>query len=65
MTFIYTNSKDRTYYLHKREIALKNGRIQPIHYFAKEINETTALETVPVGYQVSESKKGLPILKKA
>ena len=64
MAFSYTNSKDRTYFLHKKDTELKNGRVQTIYFFAKEVKEEGALDSVPAGYQVSESKNGLPVLKK-
>jgi len=63
MAFSFTNSKDRTYFLHKRDTTLKNGRTQTIYFFAKEIKEG-ALDAVPEAYMVSESKNGLPVLKK-
>ncbi len=63
MAFSFTNSKDRTYFLHKRETTLKNGRTQTIYFFAKEIKDGS-LDAVPEGYVVSESKNGLPVLNK-
>ena len=63
MAFSFTNSKERTYFLHKRETTLKNGRTQTIYFFAKEVKDG-ALDAVPAGYVVSESKNGLPVLKK-
>lgn len=64
MAFSFTNTKDRTYFLHKRDTTLKNGRTQTIYFFAKEIKDGS-LDAVPDGYMVSESKNGLPVLKKA
>jgi len=64
MAYSFTNSKDRTYYLHKRDTTLKNGRTQTIYFFAKEVKDG-AIDAVPAGYQVTESKNGLPVLKKA
>ncbi len=64
MAYSFTNSKDRTYFLHKRDTTLKNGRTQTIYFFAKEIKDG-AIDAVPAGYQVAESKNGLPVLKKA
>lgn len=64
MAFSYKNSKGNTYYLHKRETTLKNGRTQTIYFFAKEPKDG-AIDNVPQGYQVSESRNGLPVLKKA
>ena len=63
MAFSFTNSKDRTYFLHKRDTTLKNGRTQTIYFFAKEVKDGS-LDAVPEGYIVSESKNGLPVLKK-
>ncbi|MFQ5399374.1 MAG: hypothetical protein ACE5E7_07220 [Anaerolineae bacterium] len=64
MAYSVTNSKGRTYFLHKRETTLKNGRTQTIYFFAKEAKDG-ALDAVPTGYQVSETRNGLPVLKKA
>jgi hypothetical protein len=63
MAYSFKNSKDRTYYLHKRETTLKNGRQQTIYFFAKEVKDG-AIDDVPAGYTVSESRNGLPVLKK-
>ncbi len=65
MAFSYTNAKDRTYFLHNKETQLKNGRTQTIYFFAKDVREDDALDAVPEGYVVSETKNGLPVLKKA
>ena len=63
--YAYTNSKGRTYYLHTREVTLKNGRVQRIFFFARDVRDG-ALEEVPAGYQVIETKRtGMPVLKKA
>lgn len=64
MAYSYTNSKGRTYFLHSKVVELKGGRTQPLYYFAKEVGEG-ALDAVPEGKVVSESKNGLPVLKKA
>lgn len=65
MAFSYTNSKGQTYYLHKKDVTLKNGRQQTIYFFAREVREG-ALDEVPAGYQVVETQRtGMPVLKKA
>ena len=64
MAYSYTNSKDKTYILHSKTTVLKNGREQTIYFFGKEEKEG-ALDAVPEGYMVSESKNGLPVLKRA
>lgn len=64
MPFSFTNSKGKSYILHSKTTTLKNGNTQTIYYFAKEAKEGV-LEAVPEGYEVSESKNGLPVLKRA
>lgn len=63
MAFTYTNSRGTTYILHSRETTLTNGRKQTIYYFAKQAKEG-ALDAVPDGYEVSETRNGLPVLKR-
>ena len=63
MSYSVQNSKGTTYYLHQRETTLKNGRKQTIYFFAKEPKDGV-LDAVPAGYVVSETKNGLPVLKK-
>lgn len=63
--YSYTNSKSQTYYLHTREVTLKNGRVQRIFYFARDVREGQALESVPAGYEVMETERtGMPVLRK-
>ena len=64
MAYSYTNSKGKSYILHSKETTLKNGSTQTIYFFAKEVKDGS-LDAVPAGYQVSESKNGLPVLKRA
>ena len=64
--FSYTNKKGQTYYLHTREVTLKNGRKQRIFFFARDVRPDSALEAVPAGYTVMETARtGMPVLKKA
>lgn len=64
MAYKYTNSKGVTYILHNRNTELKNGRTQTIYFFARE-EKDGSLDAVPSGYEVKESRNGLPVLKKA
>jgi len=64
MAYTYTNDKGRTYILHSKTTTLKNGREQVLYFFAKDEREG-ALDAVPEGYRVAETKNGLPVLKKA
>ncbi len=63
MAFSYKNSKGTTYFLHASTRQLKSGAEQKLYFFSKEV-KTGALDAVPNGYQVVESKTGLPVLKK-
>jgi len=65
MAYSYTNSKGQTYYLHKKDVTLKNGRQQTIYFFARDVRDGS-LDAVPGGYQVVETERtGMPVLKKA
>ena len=64
MAFSHTNTKGVTYFLHSKVRELSSGKQQTLYYFAKEVKEG-ALDSVPAGYVVSETKNGLPVLKKA
>jgi len=64
MAYTYTNSKGTKYILHGRTTELKSGKTRTLYFFSKEEKEG-ALNAVPQGYVVSESKNGLPVLKKA
>lgn len=65
MAFSYSNSKGQTYYLHKKDVTLKNGRQQTIYFFAREVRDGS-LDAVPAGYTVVETQRtGMPVLKKA
>jgi hypothetical protein len=65
MAFSYQNAKGVTYYLHGKKVTLKNGRQQQIYFFARDVR-AEALNEVPAGYTVVETKRtGMPVLKKA
>lgn len=63
--FSYTNAKGQVYYLHTKDVTLKNGRVQTIYFFARDIREGS-LEAVPKGYEVMETKRtNMPVLKRS
>lgn len=62
--FSYTNAKGQEYFLHTKEVTLKNGRVQRIYYFARDVRPE-ALDAVPAGYEVMETKRtNMPVLKR-
>jgi len=63
MAYTFTNSKGNKYILHARVTTLKNGQQQTVYFFSREEKEG-ALNEVPNGRQVAESRHGLPVLKK-
>lgn len=66
MAFTHKNSKGDTYYLHGKDVTLRNGRKQRIFYFARAEKAGEALSEVPQGYAVGENQRtGLPFLSKA
>lgn len=64
MAFSFKNSRGKTYFLHGRTRDLKSGKKQTLYFFAKTEKEDT-LDAVPKGYEVIESKNGLPLLKRS
>ena len=64
MAFSHTNSKGATYILHGRSRVTSTGKTQTLYFFAKE-EKDGALDAVPEGYMVAETKTGLPVLKRA
>jgi hypothetical protein len=63
MAYSYKNSNGQTYYLHASKRTLKSGKQALLYFFSKEV-KAGALDSVPAGYVVAESKTGLPFLKK-
>jgi hypothetical protein len=63
MAYAYRNSKGKTYYLHCKTTISTSGKSRSIYFFAKEVG-AGALSSVPAGYIVSETKNGLPVLKR-
>ena len=65
MALAYKNSKDQTYFLHTKDVVLKNGRQQRIYFFGKQIKDG-ALDALPDGFLIKENlQTGLPVLKRA
>jgi hypothetical protein len=63
MAYKYKNSQGKTYTLHARETALNSGKTRKLYFFSKE-EQAGAIDKVPAGYEVSETKNGLPVLKR-
>ncbi len=62
----YTNSKGQDYFLHAKDVTLKNGRVQRIYFFAREIKAEGALAEIPAGKAVMETARtSMPVLKNA
>lgn len=59
-----SNKSGRTYYLHQRDVTLKNGRQQRIYFFAPT-QQDGVIDAVPEGFKVDENTRtGLPFLRK-
>jgi hypothetical protein len=62
MAYKHTNSKGKEYYLHSRSVGKGGGKL---YFFAKEVKEEGAEESLPDGYEIVENERtGLPTLKK-
>lgn len=57
----HINSKGVIYYLHARP-AVHGGKM--LYFFSKVVKDGVQKE-LPAGYVVSETRNGLPVLKKA
>ena len=64
MAYSFTNSKGKTYFLHRKEVTSKSGKTRDLFYFAGDLRPEFAIDAVPAGKQVVEMKSGLPVLKK-
>ncbi len=64
MAFSFKNSKGTTYYLHGKTSVTSTGKTRTLYFFAKEVKPEGSLDAIPAGYEVAESKTGLPVLKK-
>jgi hypothetical protein len=66
VAYEHTNSRGESYFLHGKEVVLRNGRKQRIFYFSRSQKDAEGIDTVPTGYMVGEnSRTGLPYLTKA
>jgi hypothetical protein len=63
MAYSHTNSKGKTYFLHGRTSTTSTGKTRTLYFFASEAKDG-ALDSVPPGYHVAETKTGLLVLKK-
>lgn len=61
MPFKYKSAKGREYILHSRPA--RGGSGKKIYFFAKDVRDG-AENALPAGYEVKETKTGLPVLKK-
>lgn len=65
MAYSHTNSKGVTYYLHKKDVTLRGGKLQTIYYFAKD-ERPEAIDALPDGYEVVENpRNGFLTLKRS
>lgn len=63
MAFTYTNSAGKTYTLHARTTKLKSGKERTLYFFSS-LQQPGAVDKLPEGYEVSETRNGLPVLKR-
>lgn len=64
MAYSFTNSKGKTYFLHRKQVTLKSGSTRDLFFFAGDLRPEFAVDEVPEGKMVVEMKSGLPVLKK-
>lgn len=64
MAYTFTNSKGKTYFLHRKEVKSSTGKSRDLYFFAGDLRPEFAINEVPAGKQVIELDSGLPVLKK-
>lgn len=64
MAYSFTNSKGKTYFLHRKTVTSKTGKNRDLFFFAGDERPEFAVNEVPEGKYVVEMKSGLPVLKK-
>jgi hypothetical protein len=65
VAYTYLTQRGTTYYLHGKEVALPNGRLEMCYTFARALRPAEAVPEVPAGYTVYESPyTGRPYLRK-
>ncbi len=64
MAFSFTNSKGKTYFLHRKVLTSSTGKTRDLFYFAGKLDADLGVNEVPAGKKVVELKSGLPVLKK-
>ena len=64
MAYSFTNSKGKTYFLHRKQVTSSAGKTRDLYFFAGDLRPELAVDEVPHGKHVVEMKSGLPVLKK-
>jgi hypothetical protein len=64
MSYSFTNSKGKTYFLHCKKVASSSGKTRDLYFFAGDMRPEFAVNEIPDGKQVVEMESGLPVLKK-
>lgn len=65
MSYSTINSKGQQYFLHGKDVTLKNGRLQRIYFFAKQPKDQDRLDAIPDGFEtVENTQTGLPVLRR-
>ena len=66
VAYTYKNSKGQTYYLHSKDVTLRNGKPQTIFFFSKSEGDGGGVDSIPAGREVGENPRtGLPFLRKS
>jgi len=63
MAFTYTTGRGETYYLHTTQVPLRDGQLQQVHYFAPVLNPEEAVDSLPIGYSVAETRGAVRLVR--
>ena len=61
---VYTNSMGQKYYLHSRPNKLPRNHVPVTTYYFRKVKTSEYCEKLPIHLKVSETRTGLPVVKR-
>ena len=64
MAFLHKNHRGEKRYLHGKVVTLRTGAQGIIYYFAKDVWDKEAVDSLPEGYTLEETDHAIPVLRR-
>lgn len=55
--YSHKNSKGKTYYLHKKAVPLRGGKLQEVYFFIDHTRQSDAVEKLPKFLEIQENPR--------